>query len=155
MINKNKPYYVQLREKVGKHKLLLPAVAVFIENEKEEMLLVKKYNANRWTFPGGYMELDESIEQTARREVREETGCKVKVGKVIGICSGKNLTKKYPNGDVVQPLIIFVQAFVQSNGNMIDKEEIAEVKYFPINKPPVLEKCCKEKYLMLKNFKAK
>ena len=154
MKNKKKPYYTQLREKVGKQKLLLPAVAVFIENEKEEMLLVRKHGASMWVFPGGYVELDESIEQTARREVLEETGYKIKVGKIIGVYSGKGLTKIYSNGDIVQPLIIFVQAFIQSGGKRTDEEEIVEVKYFPVNKPPVLEKCCKKKYLMLKDFKA-
>jgi len=155
MNKKEKTYYLKLREKVGKQKLLLPAVAVFIKNERKEMLLVRKNGEKKWVFPGGYVELDESIAQTAQREVYEETGYKVKIGKIIGVCSGKKLTKTYKNGDVVQPLIIFVQAFTKSIGKKTDKEEIAEVKYFPIKKPPVLENCCREKYLMLKDFQTK
>ena len=28
----------------------------------------------RWAFPGGFMQMDETIEECARRELREETG---------------------------------------------------------------------------------
>jgi ADP-ribose pyrophosphatase YjhB (NUDIX family) len=40
-----------------------------------------------WTFPGGFMEIDESLEECAAREALEETGVTVKVGEVIGVYS--------------------------------------------------------------------
>lgn len=51
---------------------------------KLQFLFVKNL-AGRWTFPKGMLELKESREQTALREVREETGLtKLKIVKPLG-----------------------------------------------------------------------
>lgn len=55
-----------------------PAVGVAVIIIKEEkVLLGKRLNAHgqgTWAFPGGHLELNESILACAQREVREETG---------------------------------------------------------------------------------
>ena len=40
-----------------------------------------------WTFPAGYMEIDETAEQAAAREAEEEVGLKVKAGTLVGVYS--------------------------------------------------------------------
>jgi ADP-ribose pyrophosphatase YjhB (NUDIX family) len=40
-----------------------------------------------WTFPGGFMEIDETVEQAAEREAEEETGAKVEVRGLVGVYS--------------------------------------------------------------------
>ena len=40
-----------------------------------------------WALPGGKLEGDETIEETARREVKEETGLEVRLERVIGVYS--------------------------------------------------------------------
>ena len=40
-----------------------------------------------WTFPGGFMEVDETVEQAALREAEEEVGLSLKLGKLVGIYS--------------------------------------------------------------------
>jgi len=45
-----------------------------------KILLVKRGKApakGEWSLPGGAQELGETVEETARREVREETGCEI------------------------------------------------------------------------------
>lgn len=42
----------------------------------------------RWTLPGGGVELGESIEAGAVREVEEETGYTVEIGDLLGVDSG-------------------------------------------------------------------
>ena len=42
-----------------------------------------------WGVPGGAMELGETTEETARRELFEETGLNAKIMQFIGVLSGK------------------------------------------------------------------
>jgi ADP-ribose pyrophosphatase YjhB (NUDIX family) len=44
--------------------------------------------AGLWTFPGGYVDLGESVQDAARREVREELDIDVELGELIGVYSG-------------------------------------------------------------------
>jgi len=55
-----------------------PTVGVFIFNPAGEMLLLKSHKwPGKYVVPGGHVELGESIEEAAIREVKEETGLDV------------------------------------------------------------------------------
>ncbi len=41
----------------------------------------------RWTFPGGFVDLGESVQDAARREVREELAIEVELGALLGVYS--------------------------------------------------------------------
>jgi len=76
----------------------------------------------KWNFPAGHLDFNESLEQGAIREIKEETGCDVKLD---GICYIANRILE----DDLFVMIIF-------NANLInetikyDKEEILDVKWF-------------------------
>ena len=42
---------------------------------------------DRWTYPGGFLELGESAQEGARRETEEETELRVEIGPLIGVYS--------------------------------------------------------------------
>lgn len=54
---------------------------VYRINEKNDVriLLVKNHNGKCWTFPKGHIEIGENEEQTALREIKEETGLTVEI----------------------------------------------------------------------------
>lgn len=63
--------------------------AVVLENDKGEILLVKrKFNPakGKWVFPGGGINFSENSKETAKRELREETGFNIDVGDFITVC---------------------------------------------------------------------
>ena len=60
-----------------------PAVTVDIvivtKTKRRKVLLIRRKNApfqGSWAIPGGFVDMDESLEQAARRELLEETGVK-------------------------------------------------------------------------------
>ena len=62
-----------------------PAVTVDIviatREESPRVLLIRRKNepfAGCWALPGGFVEMDETLESAARRELHEETGVKTK-----------------------------------------------------------------------------
>ena len=52
-----------------------------------EILLMRRSDNGHWGLPGGFVELGESVADAARREVIEETGWSVELGRLIGVYS--------------------------------------------------------------------
>ena len=94
-------YILDLRKKLGHDTLILTGSGVIIVNDKNEILLGKRADNGYWDYPAGSMELGESFEECARREVFEETG--IKCGKLdfFETVSGKEYHNIYPNGDEI------------------------------------------------------
>jgi len=61
-----------------------------IPERRGKILLMRRAIEPRtgfWTFPGGFMEIDESVEECAAREGQEETGVTVRIDDVVGVYS--------------------------------------------------------------------
>lgn len=80
------------------------AVGGFVTNEKDEVLLVKS-ECRGWEFPGGQVEVGESLPQAIKREVFEESGAIVEVEGIIGIYSNTSKKQGY-NGVEEIPTIV-------------------------------------------------
>lgn len=67
-------YIMDLRKLVGHRTLMQCAASIIIVNEKNQILLGKRTDNHKWGYAGGSIELDEKVEDCARRELFEETG---------------------------------------------------------------------------------
>lgn len=94
-------YVEELREIVGHRPLILAGSVTVIIDDHNRILLQKRKSTSygMWGLPGGLMELGESTEDTARREVYEETGLIIGKLNLIDVFSGADNFLKVPNGD--------------------------------------------------------
>ncbi|MGI8549327.1 MAG: NUDIX domain-containing protein [Dehalococcoidia bacterium] len=63
----------------------LGAAAVIVDEAGRVLLVKHSYGKLNWELPGGGAEADESADETALREVQEETGLQVIVERLSGI----------------------------------------------------------------------
>lgn len=128
-------YAMELRKIVGHRPLILPGAVVLIFNETKQLLLQHRYDGS-WGLPGGLMELGESLEETARREVKEEVGLDIGELELIEVCSGKDFYLKLAHGDELYS-VTAVYATNHSSGDIvIDNNESIGAQYFDLNELP-------------------
>lgn len=81
-----------------------------------QVLLIRHKNGGHWAFPKGHVEKKETEEETALREIREETGLKVKLD------TGFRASVTYsPKPDVIKDVIYF--AAEKTSGHVKAQEE--------------------------------
>lgn len=107
--------------------LVRPTLVVF--NNERQFLMVK-YRNNEWCFPGGMMELGETAEVTAKREIYEETGIQVGDLKLCGVFSGERLFTTLSNGDQYYNVIICYISREYSGKFTNTDSEILDVRFF-------------------------
>lgn len=68
----------------------LPSCHAFIQDGDRMLLVERKYPPlkGHWGLPGGGIELGETVEEALLREVEEETGLKVALGRLLGYANG-------------------------------------------------------------------
>lgn len=83
----------------------VPGVGLLIELD-EGLVFVQRggsVKTGRWALPAGYIEADESVEEAAVREAREETGLDVELIDLMGVYS-------FPEGPPTSGIIVFYRA---------------------------------------------
>ncbi|WP_432357931.1 NUDIX hydrolase [Sporosarcina sp. UB5] len=129
-------YIEDLREMIGNRPLLLTGAGVGVFNEKGEILLQRKLDG-RWGIPGGFMELGESAEETARREVHEETGIQIGKLELVTVVSGPQTHTVLSNGhEYFSVTIVYATNDIRGGELKADGIETSEVGFFHLHKLP-------------------
>lgn len=129
-------YILDLRKIVGKRPLLQVGASVIVENEKGEILLQLRSDNKCWAYAGGSVELDEVVEDTAKRELYEETGLVANSLELYGIFSGKETHYVYPNGDEVSCVDIVYICRDYSGELTCQEGEVDELRFFAVDEVP-------------------
>ncbi len=80
--------------------------------------------AGLWTFPGGFVDLGESVEDAARRETREELELEIELGPLLGV---------YSRAD---DRIVLVVYLARALGEPVTTPEATEVRAFALDELP-------------------
>jgi 8-oxo-dGTP pyrophosphatase MutT (NUDIX family) len=128
-------YVNTMRKYIGHERLILVGAGVFLYKDGR-ILLQKRRDSGLWADHGGCVEIGETLEETAKRELFEETGLIAKNLEFFNVYSGKEMFYTYPNGDKVYLIGTFF--FCEDFEGTIkpDKNEVLELKWFEIDKIP-------------------
>ncbi len=91
-----------------------------------EILLIKHINSGHWSFPKGHVEGNETELETARREIKEETGLDVILDQTF-----RETVTYSPKRDT-QKVVVYFLAFARNYDFVPQEEEIAEIRWVDI-----------------------
>ena len=117
-------------ERAGKlGRLAIGCSASVVEPHTRKLLLVCRADDGRWAVPGGYMEPGESVTEACAREVLEETGMHVRVGRLVAVYNSPHVLLEYPDGARLQ-LVVLHFAAEPIGGTLTTSDETTRVGYF-------------------------
>ncbi len=127
-------------------------IGVMIQNEKGEALLGLRqgsHGAGEWCFPGGHLEWGETVFETAKREVKEETGLDVSRFELISVFD----EMRYIRTDNKHYLNIGVKAEYQGGEpKLMEPDKCKEWRWFGLDNLP--EKMLESTENIIKNYQA-
>lgn len=119
-----------MRKIVGHRCILQVGASVILEDKQGRVLLQKRADNHMWGYAGGSVELDEKVEDAAKRELFEETGLIANSLELFGVFSGKELHYIYPNGDEVSNIDVVYVCRDYCGELKRQEDEVVELKFF-------------------------
>lgn len=101
-----------------------------------EILLVERKDPpfeRMWALPGGFMEIEENLEEAARRELLEETG--IKAGELIRF-ETYDRPDRDPRGRTITQ--VFIMIWKADMGTAVAGSDASTVKWFDLTQLPAL-----------------
>lgn len=129
-------YIMNLRKLVGHIPLIQCGASIIVVNGKGEILLGRRTDNRLWGYAGGSIELSESAEECAKRELLEEFGLIADEIEFFTVNSGAETHYIYPNGDEVYNVEIVYLCRKFHGEATPQKEEIEELKFFSVDSIP-------------------
>ena len=123
-------YIMDLRKVVGHRPLLQVGASVIVVDSQNRILLQLRHDNHCWGYAGGAVELDEAVEEAARRELREETGLTARDLELLGVFSGPGMHYVYPNGDQVSNIDIVYVCRAYSGQLRAQEGEVDQLRFF-------------------------
>ena len=131
-------YISELRKYIGHNPLISVGATVAVIKDKQ-ILLNLRSDTKTWGIPGGSLEVGETLEETAKRELKEETNLDCEKFTLLNVFSGNDFYFKYPNGDELYSVIaLYLADDFKGSLKIIDDESI-DLSFFSKSELPNLE----------------
>jgi 8-oxo-dGTP diphosphatase len=111
-------------------------IAVVSREKRPRVLLVRRKHepfAGKWALPGGFIEMDEPLEESARRELREETGIRTKKLWQIAVYGDPG---RDPRGRTIS--VVYMARVDPQKVNPTAADDAADVGWYPTDALPPL-----------------
>ena len=133
--------------------LVLPHSVVILFNEKGQILLEERSDDGYFDFPGGGIDLKESAEEAASRELLEETGLVAKRLELFKVYSGEITHYVYFNGDEIYGVDLVYICKEYEGELRPQKEEVNRLFFMDLdNMPEKMSIRNKQIIIDLKNY---
>jgi 8-oxo-dGTP pyrophosphatase MutT (NUDIX family) len=127
-------YLGQIRKLIGKRKLIITAARAVIHDREDRILFIRRRDNGLWAMPAGSQELDESILDCLKREVKEESGLNVVSATPMAVYSRCSIVTSY--GD---PYHLFIVQFSVGKwfGELVtETDETVDARFFRLDEIP-------------------
>lgn len=109
-----------------------PKLAVAVVIARDERLLLGKRGAHtrepgKWSFPAGFVDRGERVEDAARRETLEETGLKITLGPILNLISAPG-----------EAVVLAVYPALTFDGEPRAGDDLTELKWWSVDALPEL-----------------
>lgn len=112
----------------------VPASCLVVQNNKKHILLVKRAvepEKGGWCLPGGYIEMDEEPDDSALRELSEETNLTGYINRLLGVMKG--------HSDIYGSLLMVGYLVTSYSGQLAPGDDAEAAAFFePDKMPPVV-----------------
>jgi ADP-ribose pyrophosphatase YjhB (NUDIX family) len=110
---------------------MVPSVNVVVVNDAGDLLMIRRSDSGNWAFPGGAIDIGESVAQAGIRETLEESGMECEITGLVGIYSDpKHIILYTSNGEARQEFSI-VLIGRPLRGEPTPSDETTEVRWVP------------------------
>lgn len=110
--------------------------SIIVEDSCGRILMQQRSDDGNWSYPGGRVEVGETVEAAARREVWEESGLRVGEMELLGVFSGEELRHVYPDGNEVWGIDIVYVSHDYTGKLRAADGEASRVGFYPIDALP-------------------
>ena len=132
-------YISSLRKYIGHSPIISVGATTLVFNKNNELLLNLRSDTNDWGIPGGGKELNETLEECAIRELKEETNLDITQLELVTVLSGEEYYFKYPNDDEVDCVIALYKVNEYDGEININDGESKKLEFFSLDNLPNLE----------------
>lgn len=106
-------------------------IGILVFKDKKIMLTKRKgvFGSGEWTCPGGHLEFNESIEDCARRECKEEAGIEIKNIKFIRLSNMRRYNRHYVD-------IGLIAQWVSGTPQRLEPEKLEDWDWYSLDDLP-------------------
>jgi len=109
--------------------LLSVDVVIALEGRPGSVVLIeRRHEPHGWALPGGFVDIGETVEQAATREMLEETGLEVRLSGVLGVYSAAD---RDPRGHTVSIVFAAEAAGAPRAGDDAGRVQVFEYRALP------------------------